>query len=88
MNANIKNANMQKCRAFGCNFTGADSRSANLNEANVNGANFSRYKLQGSVMTCKDIAMAIFKNATYDDSTIWPKDFDYDKAGCLKVNYF
>ncbi|TKC09078.1 pentapeptide repeat-containing protein [Pedobacter frigoris] len=79
MHANMKGARLHNCRAMFCNFAGAD-----LDKADVLDADFSDANLCGTIMTCININYAKFTNATYDDLTVWPSNFDPVAAGCVK----
>lgn len=79
----IINANLSNVVAYSCDFRHAKLQHANLKGANVESANFSFANLSGADMTCINLDKAIFQDTFYNKSTIWPKDFNPEKNGCI-----
>lgn len=97
--ADFTGANLTKVRLQGCDlraatfeggnltstvFFRADLRGANLSGANVRKADFSQARLEGANMRVTGLETADLK-ATFDDSTIWPENFDPINAGAVLI---
>jgi hypothetical protein len=72
-------------------FRGSDLRDASFIYINLRGAKFSRADLRGASLSRAyfgsqwDGPTAKFRKAKADESTSWPTDFDWRKAGVLAV---
>ena len=67
-----------------CDFSNADLSDANFSNAKVNMAVFNGAKLIGANMKCDDLNEAIFNNAIYDETTIWPENFNPKVKGAIR----
>jgi tetratricopeptide (TPR) repeat protein len=71
--ANLSGADVSETNLVKADLRQADLSSANLSEANLTGANLDE----------TDLSKAVLREAVYDETTIWPPDFDPDDAGAL-----
>jgi uncharacterized protein YjbI with pentapeptide repeats len=62
---------------------GANLKDANLTGASLRGANLEKTKLQGAVFLNADLEDASLKGAIYDETTIWPIEFDPKITGAF-----
>jgi hypothetical protein len=93
--ANLTSVRLQGCDLRAAKFVGgnltetvfhkADLRGADLSDANVRKADFSQARLEGANMRVRGLATADLK-ATFDDSTLWPDNFDPIKAGAVFIS--
>ena len=85
--ADLTGANMEGCELywsilFNTNFTRANLAHAKLNGASLDGANFTNANLCGADFgnygsgRATNLTGANFTNATYDDTTVFPVNFD------------
>jgi len=97
-NAIMEKANFANASLINANLTGADLRDANLTEANLAGANLTNTKLIGTnlqkaELTEADLSKAIIENAnfegvSYAENTLWPNNFNPQKAGAILTAIF
>lgn len=95
--ADLTGANMEGCDLywgvlFDANFTNVNLAHAKLNGAHAEGANFTNSNLCGADFGRDGLGYstrlngANFNNATYDDSTVFPENFDPISHGMIRKN--
>ncbi|MEW4372560.1 pentapeptide repeat-containing protein [Paenibacillus sp. JQZ6Y-1] len=83
--ANLEYSNLSQARCAGADFQGSNLSQSTFTQADIWKADFTGANLKGVIMLCERISDAIFTNAIYDDSTIWPSFFDPALSGAIKV---
>jgi hypothetical protein len=74
--ADLTNANLSRANMQGADLTGANLTKANLSSANLAGVDLTDAILEGAVLN----------ESRYNNSTIWPTDFDVSKTSARKVD--
>ena len=57
------------------NFSNSSFKESDLSQSILRYSNFNNCDLRGCNLSCKIIEECTFKNAIYDEFTIWPKGF-------------
>ncbi len=98
--ANLELATMQETNLTKANFEGLDLKrisffKATLYETNLqktknwgdlNMADFRKADLRGaSIVGARNASTAKWRDAIYDDTTVWPQGFDFEAAGAKKA---
>lgn len=83
--SNLREASFEKADLSGVGFREADLRKANLRGAKIKDARFPKARLEGADFTDADISDSDLSRATFDDNTKWPKGFEPDKFGAVKI---
>jgi uncharacterized protein YjbI with pentapeptide repeats len=84
--ANLKNSNLEEA----C-LRGADLKEVNFEGANLRNADFSAdntghsTSLQAANLSTANLEGACFVGASYDERTVFPSDFDPERAGMKKT---
>jgi hypothetical protein len=82
--SDLRAAKFVRANLTDTSFHKADLRGADLSRAKVRNADFTQAHLEGANMRVVTLETADLK-ATYDDSTLWPDNFDPIKAGAVLV---
>jgi ectoine hydroxylase-related dioxygenase (phytanoyl-CoA dioxygenase family) len=85
-NSNLDNVNLSEAKLKNCVLT-----DTNLNKAKIFKTNFLNSNLSHSNLKGLNLKSCTFKNtnlrdALYDQNTIWPKNFDPELAGAIKIS--
>ncbi|MGE8567934.1 MAG: pentapeptide repeat-containing protein [Achromobacter sp.] len=80
-----RNSDLTNAIAVGADFSNGDFTGATLYNLDVRFANLERTKLVGADVRVKNAGDASWHGATYDENTIWPSNFDPEKAGAKKM---
>ena len=76
---NLSGANLREANLFVANL-----RQANLNGANLEGVDLGGADLHGADLRRANLGGADLRGAKYDDSTMWPVNFDPSAAGAVQ----
>ena len=82
--ANLSGADLSGAVLSGAVLNRADLRGTNLSGANLGAASLSGADLGATGLSRADLGATSLNGATYDETTLWPKDFDPDAAGAVK----
>ncbi|MFH2039330.1 MAG: pentapeptide repeat-containing protein [Chloroflexota bacterium] len=83
--ANLANANLNGAILVSANLKAAILQGTKLINANLSQAFLNNANLIGADLSEADLTNAVLTNARYDDTTIWPNDFDPVAAGAILV---
>lgn len=83
--SNLQDASFEKADLSGVEFHEADLRKANLRGAKLKRARFSSARLEGADFTDAVFSDSGLSRATFDDNTKWPKGFEPEKYGAVKI---
>ena len=81
--ASLKNSNLSLTKIKNCIFTDANLSNSNLKYSNLDNSNFTHSNLRGADFSGAIIKNSNFRDAYYDKSTKWPKNFN--PVGALLV---
>lgn len=90
-NANFENLDMMKANLYAADLSGANLRGTK-NWGGIQSANFSNADFRGAnLLTAwtsggSNLAGANFKGAKYDGDTVFPRGFNPESAGMVKIN--
>jgi uncharacterized protein YjbI with pentapeptide repeats len=84
--SNLEGANLKGAFFKHAILEGANLKDAILTGASLRGANLERAELRGAVFLKADLVDSSVKGAVYDETTIWPKEFDPKTTGALFVS--
>ncbi|MNT62745.1 Pentapeptide repeats (8 copies) [compost metagenome] len=80
-----RNSDFTNAIAICADFSNGDFTGATLCNLDVRFASLERTKLVGADVRVKNAEDASWHGATYDENTIWPSNFDPEKAGAKKM---
>lgn len=86
--SSLAGANLSKADLRGANFdhavlAGTNLRGANLTGASLNGTLLGLAHLEGADLRLTHLNTSILKYARYDETTLWPDNFDPQEQGAL-----
>lgn len=82
--SDLRAANFSHSDLEGSEFYAADLRGADFTGAKLNHSQFQKSRLEGANFTDTSLDRSDMR-ATFDKTTVWPKDFDPTKAGAVLV---
>ena len=87
LRANLQSANLSGADLQSANLSGAYLQNADLRRADLEGANLSGARLQNTNLLHADLNFAInFQGAKYNDDTQFPRGFNPEQKGMIRVN--
>ena len=91
--ANLQDANLSMTNLQGANLQGANLQGANLQGADLQGADLQGANLQGADLIGAELSMtnlqrADLQGAKYNDATQFPRRFNPEEKGMIRVNNF
>jgi uncharacterized protein YjbI with pentapeptide repeats len=81
--ANLSQANLQGAVLTGSYLHQANLEGANLSGADLNKANLERSTVSGANFSETNLSNTLFNETLYDQSTLFPNDFDVKTAGLI-----
>lgn len=83
--ANLTNANLKNANLVNAKMGGVYLRDANLRSAKLQGANLESANLAGVDLRSANLEGANLTGAMYNSETVWPKGFDPEAYGAIRV---
>lgn len=83
--ANLEGANLLGAILTHANLSSANLKGAQLERARLEGAELYDANLQGTNLDGVGLEKAFLKGALYNKDTIWPNEFDPEKAGAVNT---
>jgi len=84
-NSDFSHATFKKALLLHSDFSHSSFKYADFSQAILNDTNFSNCDFRGAKINCKRLENCLWKNAFYDDSTVWPVDFNAEEYGAIKM---